>query len=185
MFIQLSRHWWWLALRGLAAILFGLIALAWRGTSVGSFMLLFGDLAMLDGILAGLVAFTNSSGKRRWWILLQGLISVAIAGFTFARPKVAASILLHIVAALALSTGLLEWVEARRLDHEVSNERLLRRSAITTILCAVLVILLPRTGILSIAQLFAAVAILFGLLMWVLSLNLRSMGRYAHSLSHP
>jgi uncharacterized membrane protein HdeD (DUF308 family) len=185
MFIQMSRHWWWLALRGIAAILFGLIALAWRGTSVGSFMMLFGGFALLDGILAGLVALTNSSRKRRWWLLLQGLISIAIAVFTFAQPEVAASILLYIVAASALSTRLLEWVEAGKLDHDVSNERLLRRSAMATILSAVLVILLPGTGMLSIAQLFAAVAILFGLLMWVLSLNLRSMGRYAHSLSHP
>ena len=146
MFIQLSGNWWWLALRGIAAILFGLIALAWRGTTVGSFMMLFGGFALVDGIFAGLVALINSSGKRRWWILLQGCVSITIAVFTFARPEIAASMLLYIVAAWALSTGLLEWVEAKRLDHHVSNERLLCRSAMATILSAALVIFLPSAG---------------------------------------
>ena len=65
MFIQLSRHWWWLALRGVAAILFGSVALAWRGDSLGSFMLLFGGFALVEGLLAILVVLTNVAGKKR------------------------------------------------------------------------------------------------------------------------
>jgi uncharacterized membrane protein HdeD (DUF308 family) len=147
-------------------------------------MLLFAGFALADGILAGFAALINRSGKQRWWILLQGVVSIAAAIFAFARPEATASILLYLVAAWALITGLIELIGAKRLDHDVSNERLLHRSAMVSIVFAVTVILLPRTGMLSTAQMFAAFAILLGLLMWVLSLNLRNMGKYARAMSH-
>jgi uncharacterized membrane protein HdeD (DUF308 family) len=112
------------------------------------------------------------------------LISITIAVFTLIRTESTASILLYLVASLTLITGILELVEARKLDRDVSNDRLLRWSGMASILFAVLVILLPKTGLLSIAQMFATFAILFGLLTLTMSLNLRSLGRYAHLMSH-
>ncbi len=184
MFIQLSRNWWWLALRGIFAIFFGLIALAWRGTTLSSFMLLFGGFALADGVIAILAALTRVSGSKRWWIVLNGFVSIDVAIFTFIWTKSAATILLYVVAACAAISGVLELVEAKKLDRDVSNERLARRSGLASITFAVLVIVLPRTGMLSVPQMFAAFAVFFGLMMWVLSLNMRNMGKYAHALIH-
>jgi len=184
MFIQLSRNWWWLALQGIAAILFGLIAFTWRGTTLRSFMLLFASFALADGVLAIFAALTKIAGKKRWWIVLHGLVSIDVAVFTFIWTESAATILLYGVAAWATITGILELVEAKKLDRDVSNERLLRRSGMASIIFAMLVILLPKTGIWSVAQMTVTFAILFGLLMWVLSLNLRSIGKFAHATSH-
>ena len=184
MFIQISRHWWWLALRGIVAILFGLVALAWRDTTLGSFMLLFGGFTLVDGLLAIFVALTKVAGNKRWWIVLHGLVSVAFGTFTFIYTESAATILLYLVAAWALIAGILELVGCLTLDRDVSNERLLTLSGMASILVAVLVILLPKTGVLSVAQMIAAFAIIFGLLMVALSLNIRSMGKYAHTISH-
>jgi uncharacterized membrane protein HdeD (DUF308 family) len=181
MFTELSRNWWWLALRGIATILFGMIVLAWHGTTLRSFMLLFGSFALVDGLLAGFAALIH----RRLWILLHGSVSVAIAILTFIWTEATASILLYGVAAWALITGILELVGARKLDRYVSNERLLRQSGMASIIFAVLVIVLPTTGVLSAGQMIAAFAILFGLLTVLLSLNLRSMGKFRHSISHP
>jgi uncharacterized membrane protein HdeD (DUF308 family) len=184
MFIQLSRHWWWLALRGLIAILFGIIALAWRGDTINSFMLLFGGFALVDGLISIFAALVDVAVKKHWWILLHGLTSLAFSVFTFLRTETAATILLYMVAAWALITGMMEVAGARGLDRYVSNERLLRRSGIASILFAVLVTMLPATGTLSVAQGFAVSAILFGLLTLVLSLNLWNMGKFAHSINH-
>ncbi|HET8580094.1 MAG TPA: DUF308 domain-containing protein, partial [Nitrospiraceae bacterium] len=81
MFIQLSRHWWWFALRGIAAILFGIIALAWRGDTLSSFMLLFGGFALVDGLFAIFIALTQVAGNKRGWLLLHALVSVALGVF--------------------------------------------------------------------------------------------------------
>jgi uncharacterized membrane protein HdeD (DUF308 family) len=75
-------------------------------------------------------------------------------------------------------------VGARELRRNVSNERLLTLSGMASIIFAVLVILFPKTGVLGLAGMIAAFAILFGLLTVALSLNLRSMGKFIPSTSH-
>ena len=185
MFIQLSRNWWWLALQGIAAILFGLIAFTWRGTTLRSFMLLFASFALADGVLAIFAALTKIAGNKRWWIFLHGLTSVVLAVFTFIWTETTAVILLYLVVTWALITGILQLVRAKKLDRDVSNERLARGSGLASIIFAVLVIFLPKTGVLSIAQMTATFAVLFGLLTLAFSLNIRSIGKLAHSVSHP
>lgn len=182
MFVQLSRNWWWFALRGIAALFTGIIALAWHGTTLRSFMLLFGSLVLVDGLLAGFAVLTNCAGNKRWWILSHGLVSIAFAVFTLISTESAASILLYLVFAWALITGILELVGAKRLDQDVSNERLLRWSGIASIIFAVLVTFLPQSGLISVAGMFTVFAMLFGLLMLTMSLNLRSLGKYIHSV---
>jgi uncharacterized membrane protein HdeD (DUF308 family) len=183
MFMQLSRNWWWLALRGIAIILFGFVALAWHGTSLRSFVLLFGSFALVDSLLAVFAALTIRAGGQRWWILLHGLVSIALAVFALIWTDATASILLYLLAAWALITGILELVGARKLDRDVSNERLLRWSGMASIIFAMLVMFFPKTGVLSVAQIFATFAILFGLLTVAFSLSMRSMGKYAHAIS--
>ena len=179
MFIQLSRHWWWLALRGIAAILFGILALAWRADTLGSFILLFGGFLLVDGLLTIFAALTNVAAIKRSWIVLHGLVSIDIALFTFLWTESAGTILLHMVAAWALITGMMEVVGARRLDRSVSNEELLFQSGIASISFAVLLISVSKTSLLSVTQLIGPAAIIFGLLTLVLSLNIRNMGKLA------
>src|SRR5512138_10708 len=95
MFIKMSRHWWWLALRGIAATLFGLIAFTWHGTTIRSFMLLFGNFALADGALAIFAALFKIKGIKRRWIALHGLVALDVAIFTFLWPESAAIILVY------------------------------------------------------------------------------------------
>ena len=46
----LSRYWWAVVLRGIAAILFGVVALVWPGPTVFVLVLLFGAYALVDGV---------------------------------------------------------------------------------------------------------------------------------------
>ena len=183
MFTQLSRNWWLLVLRGIAAILFGILALAWHGTTLRSFMLLLGGFALVDGMLSIFAALSNVARSKRWWIVLQGSVSIAIAVCILIWTESAALILLKLVAAWALLSGILELLAARRLDHYVSNERLLRLSGSASILFALLVILLTKTAVLSVAMTIAISAILLGLLTLAFGLNIRSIGKLAHWMS--
>jgi uncharacterized membrane protein HdeD (DUF308 family) len=179
MFIQLSRHWWWLALRGIAAILFGTLAFAWRGDTLGSFMLLFGGFALVDGLLALFAVLTNIAAKKRWWIFLHAFVSIDIALCTFFWTESAGTILLYMVAAWALITGIIEVAGARRLDGWVANEQLLYQSGIASISFAVLLIIVSKTSALRVSQLIGPAAMIFGLLTLVLSLNIRNMSKLA------
>jgi uncharacterized membrane protein HdeD (DUF308 family) len=187
MFIQLSRHWWWLALRGIAMILFGIIALAWRGDTLGSFMLLFGGFALVDGLLTIFIALTNVAGNKRWWIVLHGFVSIDIALFTFFWTESAATILVYLVAAWALITGILELVGGWELRQNISNQWLLILSGMASIIFGWLIIRfpIPSTDVSNLAGMIAGFAIIFGLLTLAMSLNLRSLRKYMRSVHRP
>jgi uncharacterized membrane protein HdeD (DUF308 family) len=179
MFIQISRHWWWLALRGISVILFGILALAWRGDSLNSFLLLFASFALLDGLLAIITALTSLAGNKRWWLVLHGFVSIDLAIFTFIWPASAGILLVYLAAAWTLLTGIMQVAGAKRLDRWVANEELLYQNGMASIGFAALLIIVSKNSMLSPTQLIGPAAMLFGLLTLALSLNLRNMGKFA------
>lgn len=184
MLVQVSRNWWWLALRGFTAIIFGLIALGWHGTTLHSYMLLFGGLALVDGLLSVFAAFTDRAGVRRWWILLHGSVSIAISLCTWIWTDTAATVLLYAVSGWAVLTGLLQTIQGKQIEKHISNERLLRLNGMTSIVLAALVVQLSRSNILSTGGMVASFAILFGLSTVALSLNLRNLGKFMHAVQN-
>ena len=187
MFLQLSRNWWCLALRGVTIILFGMLALAWRGDTLGSFMPLFGGFALVNSLFAIFVALTKVFGNKRRWIILHGLVSIDIALFTFFWTESAATILLYLVAAWALITGILELVAAWEVRQNVSNEVLLILSGMASIVFGWLIVRYPirSTDVFGMSGMIAAFAIIFGLLTLAASLNIRSLGKYVRLVIRP
>src|SRR6266700_7639210 len=107
------QNWWMLALRGVLAIIFGLIALFFPGIALLAFILVFAAYAIIDGIVAIVVAIRERGSLNRWgWVLIEGLLGVVAGIFSFAYPGVTALVLLYIVAAWAILTGISEIVAA-------------------------------------------------------------------------
>ncbi len=176
MLSQLSRNWWMLALRGLAAIVFGVVALAWPEATYAALVILFGAYALLDGLLAVLAALTNRTGEPRWAALSEGLVGIAIAVATFAWPGATALSLLYLIAAWAIFTGVPEILIAIDLRKELEGEWLLILSGIASVAFGVLVILFPGAGAVSVAWMIGAYAVVFGVLLVALSLKIRRFG---------
>src|SRR4029453_9905 len=83
----LSRYWWAVVLRGIAAILFGVVALVWPGPTVFALVLLFGAYALVDGIFTLTSALgRNRDGTRtgsRGWLIVQGIAGIFMGILTF------------------------------------------------------------------------------------------------------
>jgi uncharacterized membrane protein HdeD (DUF308 family) len=172
----LSRNWWMLALRGVAAIIFGVLAFVWPGATIAALVMLFGAFATVDGVLAIAAALSNVVGQqRRWSILLQGVVGLVIGIATFVWPNVTALTLLYLIAAWAITTGILEIVVAIELRRELSNEWLLVLSGIVSIVFGMLVIAFPGAGALSVLWMIAAYAEVVGVLLLVLSFRIRAL----------
>lgn len=65
----LARNWWAVALRGVLAIVFGVLALRMPATALIALVLLFGFYALVDGAVA-IVSALSTAGKSRiggWW----------------------------------------------------------------------------------------------------------------------
>ncbi len=173
MLTQLSRNWWLFTLRGVAALVFGILALAWHRATLTVLILLFGAYALIDGLLAVFAALAHRTGGRWSWSLLEGLVGITVGILTFVWPGATAFSLLYLMAIWAILTGVLEILAAVELRQLISNEWLLLLSGIASVIFGMLVVLFPGTGVQSILWLIAAYAVVYGLLLVVLSLRLK------------
>ena len=172
--MNLTRNWWLIVVRGLLAILFGLIAFFWPGLTFLVLVLMFGVYAIVDGIFAMLSGLVSSKYSPRWWVfLLEGIVSVAAGVIAILRPGFTGFVLVMMIAAWAILTGIFEIAAAIRLRREITNEWLLALGGFASIVLGVLLFLQPATGGLVITLMIGAYALIFGVLLVFLGLRLR------------
>jgi uncharacterized membrane protein HdeD (DUF308 family) len=176
MIAMLARNWWVLAIRGVAAILFGIAAFLWPGITLTVLVLLFGAYALVDGIFAVIAGIAVYGEQERWWmILLEGLVGIVIGVITFIYPVATFLVLYAFIAARAIITGIFEIVAAIRLRKEIEGEWLLALSGVASLIFGILLITLPAAGALALIWLIGAYALVFGVLMLVLAFRLRGL----------
>lgn len=172
--LNLTRNWWLLVVRGMLAILFGLITFFWPNLSFLLLLLMFGAYAMADGVFAMLTGVVSSKYSPRWWMfLLEGVVSFAAGLTAILRPDLAASALILLLAAWAIVTGALEITAAIRLRREVTNEWMLALGGFASIALGILLFLQPATGGLVLTLMIGAYALIFGVLLVGLGVRLR------------
>ncbi|MFN7945067.1 MAG: HdeD family acid-resistance protein [Blastocatellia bacterium] len=189
MLVLMSRKWWVLALRGLAGVLFGLAAFVWPGITLLALVTLFGVYALVDGILALVTALTRDTGRRNWWALLaEGLAGIAIGIVTFIWPGITAFGLLYLIAFWALITGVFEIITAIMLRREIAGEWMMALAGVLSIAFALLLVIYPLAGAMSVLWIIGSYAIFFGVLMIVLAFRLRHLqdsGGHLHQTPSP
>ena len=84
----LARNWWALALRGLLAVLFGILTLWIPGLTLVYLVLLFGAYTILEGIF-NLVSAFRAPGHH-WPLVLEGILSILAGALTFVWPGITA-----------------------------------------------------------------------------------------------
>jgi uncharacterized membrane protein HdeD (DUF308 family) len=173
--LALARNWWSLVLRGLAAILLGIITFAWPGITLTALVFLFGAYALLDGILSIAGAVRAAEAHERWGsLLIEGIAGILAAAVTVLLPPITALALIYVVAAWAIVTGIAEIVAAVRLRKYIAGEWLLALGGVASLLFGILVALVPLAGALVIALWIGAYALVFGVLLVVLGFRLRN-----------
>jgi uncharacterized membrane protein HdeD (DUF308 family) len=176
MIVRFARHWWMVALRGVIAMLFGIAALIWPRIALAALVLLFGAFALMDGLIAAAVAILSRHDFEGWWMwLLEGSVGLAIGMATFIWPGLTARVLLYLVAAWAIVTGVLEIMAAIGLREIIERVWLLGLDGILSVILGVLLLIRPVAGALAVTWLIGLYAILVGVLLIALALELRSM----------
>lgn len=171
-------NWWAVVLRGLIAIILGLVTLMWPGVTIGALVLLFGFYALLDGIFSFIAAFRASRHHERWGYLLgEGIIGVLAGVATFAWPGITTIALVYMVAAWAVVTGVLEIAAAFRLRKHIAGELLLGIAGVISIAFGVMLVLAPIAGALVIAIWIGVYELVFGVTILALGFRLRNWSR--------
>ena len=168
----LARYWWALALRGVLAVLFGLLAFFIPGITLLSLVLLFGAYVFLDGIF-DLVAAARSPGHH-WALVLEGIIGIIAGILTFLWPGITAMVLLYLIAFWAIFTGVLEIIAGIRLRQVLSDEIWLILMGVLSLLFGLFILIFPSAGALAVVYWIGAYALLFGIMLLALAFRLRS-----------
>ena len=138
----MPRHWWAFALRGLAAVAFGILAFAWPGLTLRILVSLFGAYAFIDGIMA-IVSAIRSRGDHLWGLLLEGVLGVVAGLGVLSWPDITALLLVYVIAAWAVVTGALEVFSAIRLRKVIQDEWAWIIGGVLSLLFGIVVMIMP------------------------------------------
>jgi uncharacterized membrane protein HdeD (DUF308 family) len=175
----LVRYWWAVALRGLLAVVFGLLALIWPGVTLASMVLFFGVYALVDGVFSIAAAVRQ---RDRWGaMVLKGLLGIGAGIAAFSVPGITALALIYLIAAWAIVSGVLEIAVAIKLRKEIEGEVLLVLSGITSIAFGGLLAMWPIPGAFAVVTLVGIYALVFGVLLIGLGFRLRALGPSEHA----
>jgi uncharacterized membrane protein HdeD (DUF308 family) len=175
----LLRSWWVLALRGVIAVAFGVLALMLPGITLLSFVALFAAFAIFGGAVWAIGAVQNRKSDEHWWVmLLAGLLSIGAGIIALIHPTLTALVLVLLIGANALVTGVLDLVVAVRLRKIIRGEILLVLSGIASIVFGAIVFMYPLgAGALALVWIIAIYAIFTGAMMLGLAVRVRAWTR--------
>ena len=173
--LDLSRNWWVLLIRGVLAVIFGILAVVNPAVTLGVMVLFFGAYSLADGILSVITGLTAPRGYRGWvWLLVGGIAGVIIGLLTFFMPGVTAVALLYFMIAWLIVTGVMQIIAGVVLRKQMSGEFFLIIGGVLTVLLGLNFLFSPGAGALSVIRLIGLGAIVFGTMMIVSAIRLRN-----------
>jgi uncharacterized membrane protein HdeD (DUF308 family) len=171
----LGRNWGWIALRGAAAVIFGVLAFVWPGATIVVLVLFWGAYALVEGIFALIAAFrVRDRGRPMWTFVVIGILGIAAGVVTFLWPGITALALLTLIAVWAFFMGIFQIVAAVRLRKEIAHEWLLGLSGVLSVAFGVAMLARPVEGMVAIVWVLAAYSVVFGVLLLMLAFRLKN-----------
>ena len=163
-------------IRGIAAIIFGVIAFVYPGLTIATLVLFFGAWVLIDGIFRIVGAIGHRASDPDWgWQLVIGILGIVVGLLTFHAPQITALALVIYIAAWALMIGASEIAIAVKMRREIKGEWFLILMGLASIAFAVLLLWNPIAGAAAVIWLIAWYAVVIGILAIFFGFRLRSL----------
>lgn len=169
----LAKNWWLILLRGICAVIFGVLTFAWPGVTLVTLVLFYGAFAFVDGVLALVAAVMGGQPAPRWWLAIVGVLGLAAGLITLVMPGITALILLYCIAFWAIAIGVMQIFGAIRLRKEIDNEWMLIASGIISVLFGLILIVNPGAGAMGVLFVIGVYAVIHGIILITLAMRLR------------
>jgi uncharacterized membrane protein HdeD (DUF308 family) len=163
----ISGTWWAMVVRGIVAVLFGLAALFWPELTLFVLLICFGIYALMDGMLA-IVAGIRTYGGRRWLLLAEGALGFLAGLVALFWPGTTALVLVYVISAWAIFTGLLKVAMAVAFRTEIENGWLMILGGMLSVLFGVILGAMPGAGLVTLVWLIGIYALILGVALVVL-----------------
>ncbi len=160
-----AHNWWVIALRGLVAIVFGIIALVSPQSTILALVFVFAAFVVADGFLTLFSGFETHKEDDHWWVMvLGGLVEIILGVLVVIWPQITAAVFVYLVAAWAIIVGVAEIVAAIELRGLLPNEWLMLLSGILSVVFGVMLIVYPSAGAVSLVWLIGIYAMVAGIM---------------------
>ncbi|SEB00072.1 MULTISPECIES: DUF308 domain-containing protein [Paraburkholderia] len=174
---SLSAHWGWLLLRGIVAIVFGVLAFLWPDLTLATLVIVWGAYAVVDGAFA-LVYGIGGAGNRRWMYVLVGLTGILAGLAALFWPGTAVIVLVMIIGYWAFIVGVFEIIYAIQYRRAQAHPWLIGLSGCLSVVIGLLIVMcVYPVGVLSVVWLIGSYAIVYGILMTLAAIQLRRFQR--------
>jgi uncharacterized membrane protein HdeD (DUF308 family) len=173
----ITGHWWAIVLRGVVALLFALWAVAFPPLTIAVLAVLFAAYLIVDGVLAVIAGIRAAEAHRKWWpFALEGAANLIAGAIAFFAPALTVVVVIALVAAWAIVTGLLMLMPAFSLPAGTGRGWMIL-AGVASIVLGIAIIFEPTFGVLYIVWTIAAYAGLFGIGLIALGLRVRALHR--------
>lgn len=173
---KISRNWWMFALRGLVAVIFGVLALVWHDQVLQALVLVFGAFALANGIVTLFTGLSSAPYFSRWWALaLEGTAGIICGLMGIFMPGITTQALLLLIATWALFTGISEIVVAISFRRVLKDEWMLVLGGVLSIVFGALLVMYPAAGAVSLTWMIGLFAIVLGSSEMVFAFRLNSL----------
>jgi uncharacterized membrane protein HdeD (DUF308 family) len=161
--------------RGIAAILFGILALVWPKLTLYVLVLLFGVFAVITGITAVAAALRNTEEQGWGLLLFEGILGILAGAIALVWPGITALAFLYLLAAWAILTGILELVAPLSFPMSGGRALLMVLTGVVSIVFGILIAAQPAAGLLAVVWLIGVYAIVLGIMYIVVYFQARSL----------
>ncbi|MDF2902004.1 MAG: hypothetical protein K0Q62_2063 [Phenylobacterium sp.] len=169
----LAQNWWAVALRGVFAIIFALIAFFSPGATLLSLVWVFAAYMLVDGVFGIVSGIRAASNNQRWGLLvLEGILNILVGVIAFIMPGLTVLFFVTLMAVWSLITGVLMIVAAFKLNPEYGRGWLIF-SGIVSVLFGIALLIAPLVGAVVLTWWLGAYALVFGIGLLVLAFKLR------------
>ena len=170
-----QEPWWSLLLRGIFIIILGVVAFVWPGITIAVLIIFFGAFVLVDGIFAVVVSVSQRRTIPQWGLMLAGGIAGIVVGIlVFIAPLVAGLVLVYLIAAWLVVTGIIRIVTAIRARGETAMGLSLTLGIVS--LCfGIAIFFIPLAMLLATLWIIAAFAVIIGIFLIVDSIRVHKL----------
>lgn len=175
-----GRYWWVYLIRGILALVFGVLALMWPGATIEALLIFFGAWALVSGLFMLAGSFGAKKVTDHWWVwLLAGLVGIAAGVLTFINPRATGLVLLIWIAVWAIISGAFDIVTAIRWRKELKGEGWLILAGAAWVIFGFLLLKNPLAGAVAIVTLIGVWAIVMGIILILVSFRAKKFAQAA------
>ena len=171
----LAKNWWAVALRGVFAIIFGILAFALPGVTIATLVILFAAYMLADGVFAIVGAVKAAQQGERWGLfILEGIANILAGIVALLWPAITVLVFVYLIAFWSIVSGLVMVVAAFRLTGE-HGRWWMAIAGLLSVVFGILLAMMPIAGAVVLTLWLAAYAVVFGAVLLVASFRLRAM----------